>query len=221
MERHFHKDLEELKQEIFKMGALVEEMIAKAVTSLFKRDRNLAKQVFEDEKTINQLEIRIDEKGHGLLALDQPMAADMRMITAILKMNTDLERMGDHAINIAERALILCDEPPFETDLSLAEMADVTRKMLKDALISFIKGDTELARDVLKRDDLVDDFNDRLYAKVQSLMEKDPLIVKTGMKLVRISHDLERIADLANNIAEDAVYMKQGKEVRHRIELES
>lgn len=219
--RHFHEELEQLKEKLLSMGSVVERMIEKSVDAILIRDPALAKQVFRDEGSVNQLEIEIDKAGHSLLALEQPMAFDLRLVTSILKINTDLERLGDHAVNIAERALLLCDEPPLETNVHFPEMASLARGMLKDALRSFMNGDMNLAQNVLERDDQVDAYNDDLYRQIQDLMEKDPLVIKTGMKLVRVGHDLERIADLAGNIAEDTVYMKSGKEVRHRVDLDS
>lgn len=217
MERHFHKDLADLRQQIFQMGLAVEQTIDKAIKALIHHDRALAQKVFDDECHINQMEVNIDEKGHNLLALDQPMAADLRLITMILKMSTDLERMADHAFNIAERVMLLLDKPFLEDIVHLPQMASAVQKMLRDALESFIDSDIALAQNVLTRDDEVDAYNDRLEVFLQELMEKNVSMVKTGMLLIRIGHDLERIADLANNLAEDVIYMKQGKEVRHHL----
>ncbi len=219
MSRHFHDELKELKEKLLLMGFRVENMISKAVDALLDRNLELAAQVFEEEKDINQLEIEIDDKGHALLALCQPMAVDLRLIAAILKINTDLERMGDHAVNIAERAISLIKETPFMVNVRLPEMAIATKKMLRDALDSFVDGNVDLAQNVLKRDDEVDNYNDNLYAQLEKLMEKNPVLVKSGMNIVMVGHNLERIADLANNIAEGAIYMKQGKEVRHHVDL--
>ena len=199
------------------MSLLVEEAIQRAIEGLLYRNTEAAKEVFKKEKVINKLEIEIDDKGHSLLALGQPMAVDMRLITSILKINTDLERLGDHAVNIAERALLLAEEPRLETNLCLPQMTQAVQRMLRISLRAFMTGDLELAGRVLKGDDEVDAYNDFLYSRMQELMEKDELVIKTGMKLVRVGHDLERIADLANNIAEDVIYLKQGKEVRHHL----
>ncbi len=218
MERHFHEDLKDLKQKLLRMGLLVEETIDKAIQALRKRDNVLANQVIAGDQVINQLEIEIDDSGHSLLALGQPMAVDLRIITSILKINTDLERMGDHAVNIAERTLSILKDPPIKESIHLPEMAQSAQSMVKDALDSFVAGDVELARSVLRRDDEVDAYNDEVNAKVERLMENNPEIVRTGMSHIIIAHNLERIADLANNIAEDVIYMKQGKEVRHHIE---
>ncbi len=215
MERHFHEELKGLKVKLLQMGIVVEEAIEKAVEALLERNEKLARDVIDEERIINQFEISVDDKGHGLLAIGQPMAVDLRFITAILKINNDLERMGDHAVNIAERALILMKEPPLKANLRLPEMAEASLKMLREALDSFINENVDLARNVLQRDDEVDAYNDKLYLQMEELIEEDPSLVKRGMNLVMIGHNLERIADLANNIAEDVIYMKEGKEVRH------
>ena len=218
MERHFHSALKDLKQKLLKMGFLVEEVIEQSIQALLNRDQKAAERVFEQEGIVNQMEIDIDGDGHGLLALGQPMAVDLRLATMILKINTDLERMSDHAVNIAERALNLIKEPPLRVNVHLAEMTKATQKMLHDALESFVNGDVEIARSVLQSDDEVDAYNDGLYAQLTALMEKDPKLTRIGMNIIMVGHNLERIADLANNIAEDVLYVKQGKEVRHRIE---
>lgn len=218
MERHFHEELNNLKQKLLRMGLLVEETLERAIQAFLKRDNILANQVIAGDQVINQLEIEIDDTGHGLLALGQPMAVDLRIITAILKINTDLERMGDHAVNIAERTLNILKEPPIRENIHLAEMAGAAQKMVRDALDSFVSGDAELARSVLRCDDAVDAYNDQINTRVEQLMETSPESVRTGMSLIILAHNLERIADLANNIAEDVIYMKQGKEVRHHIE---
>ncbi len=215
--RHFHEELAELRKQISIMGNLVQESIQKAVEALLLKDEAAAEEVFKKEERINRLEMEIDDKAYSLFALGQPMAIDLRLITSILKVNTDLERLGDHAINIAERARVLARGRSFEFDLQLPQMTSSVRKMLKDALQAFTENDVKLAEEVLQSDDVVDAYNDLLYARLEDLMQKNPDLIKAGMKLARIGHDLERIADLANNIAEDTFYLQAGKEVRHRI----
>lgn len=218
MKRHFHEELRQLKEKILRMGSLAEEMIQKSIHGLLSRNEKLTKQVLELEKEMNRLEIEIDDFGHSLLALDQPMAVDLRLVIMILKINTDLERIGDHAVNIAERTFVLLRQSPIDRDVYLTEMAQATMRMLSDALRAFVDGDINLAREVLKRDDEVDAYNDDLYNQITVLMERNPSVANAGINLIMVSHNLERVADLANNIAEDVVYMKQGKEVRHHIE---
>jgi phosphate transport system protein len=218
MERHFAEELKTLKQKLFQMGLLVEGAVEKAFEALSGRSEERVKAVFADENLINQLEIEIDEKGHALFALAQPMAGDLRLLTMILKINTDLERMGDHAVNIAEKSQYLLSQSPLKIDFPLADMAASVQKMVRDALDCFMNENVELARKVLQSDDKIDDYNDKLYLDMAALMEKDPSSVRRALCYVMIGRNLERIADLANNIAEDTIYMKQGKEVRHHFE---
>ncbi len=218
MERHFAEELKTLKQKLFQMGLLVEGAIEKSFEALSERSEDRVKAVFEDEKTINQLEIEIDEKGHAMFALVQPMAGDLRLLTMILKINTDLERMGDHAVNIAEKSQYLFSQPPLKLEIPLADMAQATQKMVRDALDCFVNENVELARKVLQSDDKIDDYNDKIFEDVTVLMEKESSSVRRALCYLMISRNLERIADLANNIAEDTIYLKQGKEVRHHFE---
>jgi len=218
MERHLLEEFKALKEKLFQMGLLVEGAIEKAKDALLDRSAGFATEVFEDEKMINQLEIEIDEKGHALFALAQPVAGDLRLLAMILKINTDLERMGDHAVNIAQRTQSLVAEPPLVTDFPLEAMADATQKMVRNAIDCFMNENVELARHVLNSDDQIDDYNDSLYSSMMELMQKNVSSVNRAMHLVMIGHNLERIADLANNIAEDTIYYKQGKEVRHHFE---
>ncbi len=214
-ERFFHEELDALRRQILQMGFLVEQAVHKANLALLERQLDAAREVLKEEAVINQLEIQIDDHGHSCLALGQPMAVDLRLITVILKMNTDLERIGDHAVNIAERSLKISREPTLENYVQIPEMARATQKMLSDALISFKKGDVALAHSVLERDDEIDAFNNSLYEELEEILRLHPAVTKAGMNLVMIGHNFERIADLANNIAEDVIYLKQGKEVRH------
>ena len=218
MERHLHEEFKALKEKLFQMGLLVEGAIEKAEEALLGRSAGLAAEVFEDEKMINQLEIEIDEKGHALFALAQPVAGDLRLLAMILKINTDLERMGDHAVNIAQRTQALVAELSLVTDFPFQAMADATQKMVRNAIDCFMNENVELARHVLSSDDKIDDYNDSLYSSMMELMQEDASSVNRAMHLVMIGHNLERIADLANNIAEDTIYYKQGKEVRHHFE---
>lgn len=218
MERHFVEELKKLRQKLFQMGLLVEGAIEKTMEALLQRSEEHAHAVFEDEKQINQLEIEIDEAGHSLLALAQPMAGDLRLITMILKINTDLERMGDHAVNIAERSQTLLGEPRLQIDFPIEKMTEEVQRMVRDALDSFMNENIDLARRVLQNDDKIDDYNGELYRAMMARMQKDPDSIQRALNLVMVSHNLERIADLANNIAEDTIYLKQGKEVRHHFE---
>ena len=215
MERHFHEEFKSLREKLFQMGLLVEEAIGKAAAAFLSRENELVDQVLADEALINQLEIEIDEKGHTLLALAQPVAIDLRLITMILKINTDLERMGDHAVNIAEKSKFLNGQPPLALDFPFAAMASSVQKMVRDGLDCFMNENLDLARKVLESDDKIDDYNDQLYVAMALLMEEDPTTVRRALSMLMIGRNLERMADLANNIAEDTIYLAQGKEVRH------
>jgi phosphate transport system protein len=216
MERHFHEELQNLKKTMLEMGQRVNVSLDMATQAVLKHDRLLANQVLVDEQAINRMEIEIDEQGHSLFALAQPMARDLRLITMILKINTVLERLGDHAVNIAERVLLLVDEPClFETKLSFPEMALTANEMVRDSLEAFLVGDVLLAKSVLERDDAVDEYNEHIYNALETIMGEHPEFVVYCLNLVIISHNIERIADLASNIAENVIYSKDGKEVRH------
>ncbi|HOG24303.1 MAG TPA: phosphate signaling complex protein PhoU [Candidatus Omnitrophota bacterium] len=218
MERRFLEELKVLREKLFQMGLIVEAMIEKAVNSLLKGDNSLGDEVFADENMINALEIEIDEMGHALLALAQPVAVDLRLLTMILKINTDLERMGDHAVNIAQRSRAVAHVFQERVHFSVVQMSDLVQKILRDAMDCFMNENTELARRVLASDDQVDACDERLCAAMVEKMQEDPSCVHQALNFVMIGHNLERIADLANNIAENTIYYKQGRDVRHHYE---
>ena len=164
------------------------------------------------------MQIQIDEPGYALLAPGQPVAIDLRLIAMMLKINTDLERIGDHAVNIAVTCQYLMREPAVELQIPLKEMARIVEKVLQDALGSFFSEDIQLAQQVLKQDDLVDTYHAKNYDLIKDVMQSNAAYIGMGMNLMMVSHNLERIGDLANNIAEDVIYWKQGREVRHHIE---
>ena len=215
METQFQKDLEELKQNLLKMAATVEEAIRHSVQSLVKRDSELAQKTFEFEDRINKMEITIDEMCLKLLALRQPMAADLRFITSSLKITTDLERMGDQAVNIAERAISLSREPQIKPYIDIPKMAEIAQSMVKDVLDAFLSGDTRLARSVCERDDLVDGLNDQVFRELLTYMMEDPKTVARAVQLMIICRCLERIADHATNIAEDVIFMVDALVIKH------
>ena len=214
--RHFSIELEGLHERLLQMGGLVESAIRKSVRSLVDRDKTVADQVFQDEERINQLEIEIDNLGTRLLALHQPVARDLRFLTAALKINTDLERMGDLAVNIAERALSLMASPPIKPLIDIPRMASLVESMLLRSLDAFVKSDAEIARIVLISDDEVDNLRDSVYKELVTFMQRDPTTVQCAVDLMFVARDLERIADHATNIAEDVVYLVQGVDIRHR-----
>jgi phosphate transport system protein len=217
MKRHFDDELKKLKEMMFKMGLLVEQAIDHSSAALFQRDSEKAQGVIRKDQEINLYEIEIDELGHELIALFQPAAIDLRFITMVLKITNDLERMGDQAVNIAEKALVINQEPPLKPYEDLPRMAEAARQMVHDALNAFMEKDADKAKQILEEDDLIDSLNDKVYEELQKLMQAKPDNIRTGVSLIMISHNLERIADLATNIAEDVIYLKRGIDVRHHI----
>lgn len=214
-ETQFQKELQELKEYLLKMATLVEETIHDAVQSLVKRDSDLATQIFQREKQINEMELVIDEMCLKLLALRQPMAVDLRFITSAMKIITDLERMGDQAVNIAERALSLNQEPQLKPYIDLPRMADIAQSMVKDVLDAFVNRDVQLARSVCERDDLVDGLNDQVVRELLTYMMSDPKTITRAVHLMIVARCLERIADHATNIAEGVIFVVAAKVIKH------
>lgn len=217
MKRHFDDELKKLKEKLYKMGLLVEKAVENATNALFNRDSALAEQVIKNDQEINLYEIEIDEFGHELIALHQPAAADLRLITMVLKITNDLERMGDQAVNIAEKAIVINQEPTLKPYQDLPKMTEQVRKMLREGLNAFMERDDAKAKALLAEDDFVDAINDKIYDEIQKILAKDPQHTKVGISLIMVSHNLERVADLATNIAEDVIYLKRGVDVRHHI----
>jgi phosphate transport system protein len=217
MKRHFDDELKRLKEKLFRMGLQVEETVDKAVQALFERDTKKAEEVIKGDQEINVSEIEIDELGHELIALYQPTAVDLRFITMVLKINNDLERMGDQAVNIAEKAIEIMKEPPMKPYEDLPKAAEAARGMVRESLKAFMDRDPAKAKEILEKDDVIDEINDRIYNEVQDLMRQKPETVRQGVALIMVSHNLERVADLATNIAEDVIYVSRGIDVRHHI----
>lgn len=218
MKRHLDDELKRLKDRLFRMGLQVEEAVGKASQALFERDSKKAEEVLKGDQEINLSEIEIDEMGHELIALHQPTAIDLRFITMVLKINNDLERMGDQAVNIAEKAIRVNQEPPVRPyDADLPKIVETARSMVREALDAFMRRDPDKAKEILEKDDVIDSLNDRVYEEVQKMMEEKPEMIGQGVALIMVSHNLERIADLATNIAEDVIYLTRGIDVRHHI----
>ena len=215
METHFQQELEGLKENLLRMAALVEEAIHNAVQSLVKRDSALAQKAFEAEDRINTMDIAINTECLNLLALRQPMAADLRFITSALKIITDLERMGDQAVNIAERAISLNREPQLRPYFDILRMAEIAQSMVKDVLDAFVNRDSKLARSVCERDDLVDGLNDQVVKELLTYMMSDAKAISQEVHLMIIARCLERIADHATNIAEDVIFMVDALVIKH------
>jgi len=212
----FIVELEELNRKLLEMGGLVESAIHRSVCSLVEQNRELAEQVIREEPKINKMEMEIDGMATRLLALRQPVARDLRFLTSALKINTDLERIGDLAQHIAERSLSLMHHPLVKPMTDIPKMATLVQSMLLKCLDAFVNGDDALARSVLLADDEVDRLRDAVYAELLETMQKDPGIVPAAVDMIFIARNLERIGDHATNIAEDVVFLIKGVDVRHR-----
>jgi phosphate transport system protein len=216
MERHhFEAELQTLKNRLLTMGALVEERAHQAVKALVNRSQEGAEQIIASDKDVNDLQIDIDDRCLKLLATQTPLASDLRLITSAMKINSDLERIGDQAVNIAENVIKLLPQPPLKPLIDIPRMAEIAQQMTRDALDSFVKRDVALARDVLRRDDEVDSLKDQVFRELLTYMMADPGTIQRALALILISRNLERIADHATNIAEDVIFLVEAKDVRH------
>jgi phosphate transport system protein len=211
----FDEELKSLREKVLKLGVMVENAIRDSVRSLIERDSELAKEVIKRDHLINALDVGIDEECVRLIALRQPMARDLRFITTTMKITTDLERMGDLAVNIAERAIEVNEEPLLKPFVNIPKMAEVAQSMVKDTLDAFVTGCSRLPFEVIKRDDEVDELTVRNFEELLSFMIRDPKIIPVAVKRTYIAKYLERIADHATNIAEMVIYMCKGKIIRH------
>ena len=218
MKRQFDKELKSLKEKLLKMASLAEESIAMAVSSLKERKEELAQKVFNGEETINLLDIEIDRLTLRLLALRQPMAVDLRFITSAMRIASELERIGDQSVNIAQRALDLLKLPLLKPLMDIPRMASLAQNMVKDSLNAFVNRDEKLARDVCQRDDEVDDLNDQIFRELLTYMMQDPSTISRAVDLILVGRHLERIADHATNISEDVIYYVKGKTIKHHCE---
>ena len=216
--RHFEEELAELKSKLLEMSGLVESAIFRSVTALTTLDPELAKSVISNEEKINLMEIEIDDAATRLLALHQPMASDLRFLTAAIKINNDLERMGDLAVKIAERALSLMEQPPVKPEIDIPQVARLAESMVRRSLDAFVKRDSELARSVLTADDEVDDLRSAIYEELIRNMQAEPATIPQCVNLMSVVRSLERIADHSTNIAEDVLYLVEGIDVRHHAE---
>jgi len=217
--KHFQEELDHLKSRLLEMGGLVESAVYRSVLAVVEKDGEQAQQVLKNEARINQMEIEIDELATRLLATQQPMAGDLRFLTVAIKINSDLERMGDLAVNIVERALALMREAVIMPLIDIPRMAKLAESMVRKSLDSFVRGDAEMARNVLLSDDAVDDLRDVIYEELLRFMQQDPANVRPGVNFMFVARSLERLADHATNIAEDVLFLVQGVEVRHHAEV--
>lgn len=213
--RHFLEELEKLKQQLLAMGGLAEERVRLAVRGLVERDRAILEQVVSGDDAVNRFHIDVDNHCFKLLALHQPMAVDLRVIVAAAKINSDLERVGDLAVNIAEASLRYVKHPPVKPLVDIPRMSDIAQAMLKDALDSFVARDVPLAKSVLLRDDTLDALKDQVFRELLTYMMTDPRTIEPALDLIVISRQLERIGDHATNVAEDVIFIVAARDVRH------
>lgn len=215
-QRSLQQDLQHLNALLVRMAGLAEAAVRDAVGALAARDLGRAAAVVEGDGEIDILEVEIENLCIGLLALQQPLAKDLRLITSAMKVTTDLERVGDHAVNIAEAVEFIAATPKFPALPGLDEMAAIAATMLSDALDAFVRGDASLAREVLRRDDRVDALHSANFRVLLTALAEDVRRIGTGMDLLLVSGNLERIADLATNICEEVVFLVEGRSIKHR-----
>ena len=216
MRKYYSEELIQLKETVLRMGGLAEKMVHLAVQALVERKHDLLAGLNDMEQAVNQLHVEIDEIALGMIALRQPTATDLRFITAAMKINTDLERIGDQAINIMEQAESLLTVPLVKPLIDIPRMAEIAKGMLKAALDAFVQGDDNLAYRTILRDDDVDLLKDQVFRELLTFMMADPSTIARSMQLILVSRHLERIADHATNICEDVIFMVKGKDIRHQ-----
>ena len=215
MPKHLERDLERLRKQILEVGSLVEEAIDRAIRALMERRAEIARDVIDGDCAIDAREVEVEEHCLKILALHQPVAVDLRFIVAVMKVNNDLERMGDLAANIAERAAYISTQDAIRLPVGLSEMAKTARTMVRQSLDALVNMDVELARGVLRRDDEVDAANREMFDTLQRVMHDDPSTIERAVQALSASRNLERIADHATNIAEDVIFMIEGEVIRH------
>jgi phosphate transport system protein len=213
--RPFVTELGDLQNKLLEMGGLVETSIHTTIRSLIERDQSLMPTIWQSEERINRLDMEIDEKATRLLALNQPVARDLRFLTAAIKINSDLERMGDLVINLAQRSISLLNRPQVKPLVDIPHMSKTVESMVRKSLDAFVQRDEELARSVLFSDDEVDDLKNSIYRELLEQIEQGEAPAGPGFDLIFIAHNLERIADHATNIAEDVLFLIKGVDVRH------
>ena len=217
MIRHFDEELTKLKDQLLAMGGAAEQIVGKAIKALVERNLVLAQEVLSEDANINQMEVEIENHCLNLMARYQPEAKDLRTVAMIFKIVNDLERVGDQAVNIAERTVDLLKEPLLKPLIDIPRMATLAQQMLKDALDAFVNQDTETARDICRRDEQVDHLNDQIYKELLVFMTQDPKTIMRAMDLILVGRHLERVADHATNIAEDVYYLVKGSTIKHRL----
>jgi phosphate transport system protein len=211
----FHQGLDELKHKLLFMGGLAEQAVDRAIHAYVTRDLEICRRVLEDEKVINASEREIDEIAVDLLAMQQPMAVDLRFLFSVIKINADLERVGDQAVNIAERVLDMSKLPPAELPVDIPRMASLSAAMVHQALQAFIEENAELAQSILEKDDVVDGINRDAFDSLSHVMQENPALARQALDALIVARNLERVADHATNIAEDVIFWVRGADVRH------
>lgn len=217
MERHFDEELKNLKERLLYMARLAQNMISDSVKALVEQKEDIIDQVYKNEDEINLLQIEIDDKAIKMMALHQPAAVDLRVLVTAIKINSELERMGDQAINICQATKELLKQPLLKPLIDIPRMAEISSQMVKDSLDAFVQQDAKLAKSVCERDDEVDNLKDQIFRELLTYMMSDPNTISRAMDLILISRHLERIADHATNISEEVIFMVQGKDIRHHI----
>jgi len=215
MQRHFVQELELLKSRLIRMGSLTEQSIAESIRAVLERDAARARKVIDEDEAINRMEMEIDNAVVDILALQQPVATDLRFILAAQKINNDLERIGDHAVNIAESALQYSAREPIDRPLEIPRMAAITKTMLREVIDAFVHDDARLARNVLSNDDEIDDLNRKIVDEMASFIREDTNFLYQALDIIRVSRNLERVADLATNIAEEVIFVAEARVVKH------
>ncbi|MBW1787195.1 MAG: phosphate signaling complex protein PhoU [Deltaproteobacteria bacterium] len=215
MKRHLQSELEKLKKRILSLGTMVEERVRMAIKALEKRDGELAEKIIHADREIDEIEVEIEEECLKIIALHQPVAVDLRFLSAVIKINNDLERIGDEAVNIAQRVSIIAKRPPLQINFDYAVMAEKAEAMLKNSLDALVNLDADLAYKVILADDEVDDLNAEVYDRVKEMIKAQPDRVTYLINLLLIARHFERIADHATNIAEEVIYMIEGVIPRH------
>lgn len=218
MARHFDQELDELREKLLQMASTTEEQVRAALSAVKRLDPGLAEETMRRDPEIDSLELEIEDRAIHLLARRQPMAGDLRRIVATIKISNDLERVGDHAVNIAQCAVRLADGLPVAMVPELDRMGNVANRMLRDAIEAFIAGDAAMGRDVCTRDDEVDRLNDSVFRIMLTVMAENPKVISSALQMMLVSRNLERIADLATNLGEDVIYIVEARTIRHHAE---
>ena len=216
--RHFHEELADVRSRLVTMSGAAEAALSMAVDALLSRDDNKAQAVILGDREIDTREVDIEERCIALLALQQPMARDLRMLTSAMRIANDLERVGDHAVNIAQSAIRVSKARQIVPEPEIVEMARLTRSMLADSIDAFIRGDAKAGREICRRDDQVDALNRSVFRILLTHMMENPQMISTGMEILLVSRNLERVADLATNVAEGVVFLVEGKSIKHHAE---